>query len=957
MLVSSAATMADAAKQQMLAAVQALHTNPDIAAKQAANEWLTQFQESPEAWSVADAVLHTAGVPMEATFQAVQTLSRKMQRDFRELPPEQHLPLRDSIIAHAHNFSAGPAPVTTQICLSLAAFAVQCPAWEDPVSTVISSFNQTAQDTACALRILQLLPEETHNPSLEAGDYRREDFRMQLSRRFRDVLTFLCQCCQHWETAGTAPASAHTALVQCFDSWLYIIPNDFSKAELAASPLVRMVLAGLSAPDRFDACADCIAHLAWQSGGGPHGAPLAEVVVPAIMGMRPLFSEFLQEGDSAEDEARAVTRIFVELAEVHSDFVLTATPEAMQIVDCLLLCGECPVERIARMPFNFWYHLADDVTNPERPELLAAFTPCFVRWMNSLIALLRYPDDYDSQPADRQDDFKKFRYAVADAVKDACRVITADVCLERFWQSLTELMGAQTQSWQAVEAVLYGVRSIATSIRKDEATYLPQIMQLIPALPAHPPLQYTAALMIGATSEWLPSHPEFLGPLFPYLVNLLDLPASADAAALSIKNVCDTCRDLFTEEATATSLMQLYEGRSDVLESTAAVDLTKAVTQAASAMPDHMMMAALPILVRAPLVKVQSLLPGYAGGASKETRTAMKDALKRLVAIFQVFDEVRKDESARSRRFNVALDVAHPCAGIVAQAWEAIDAVLMQCIVDCGTMEVACKAVKYMVATMQKHARPLLPVLLQKLVACFHEAPHSCFLYLSATMVNVFGDSSEAADQAALDDVLVNFTQRLCADGGLLCNEENFSTMPDVVEDFFEFAARYCRYCPALILHRRPELMAGISTCGMKGLGCGHRQATRSLLDFYDRALALGVDERKYGAEAIAAQRPAIQGVFRPIGEQLVGKLLQGIAGGLPYDRCREAGVVLFSLRQCFATAGTCDADAWIFTALSALPAARYTNEKKQEYMAQLQVAGDAKAVKNVLQAIASTAG
>ncbi|MDA8532027.1 exportin/importin beta family protein [bacterium] len=946
--------MADAAQQQMLAAVQALHTDPNPAAKQAANEWLTAFQESAEAWSVADAVLHTAGVPMEATFQAVQTLSRKMQRDFRELPPEQHLPLRDSIIAHAHNFSAGPAPVTTQICLSLAAFAVQCPAWEDPVSSVVSSFNQSAQDTACALRILQLLPEESSNPSLDADYYRREEFRMQLSTRFRDVVTFLCQCCQQWEAAGTAPTSAHTALVQCFDAWLYVIPNDFPIAELAASPLVHLVLGGLSIPDRFDACAECIAHLVWLSGGGPRGAPLAEVVVPAVMGMRPLFSEFLQAGDTSEDEARAVTRIFVELAETHSDFVLTATPEAMQVVDCLLLCGECPVERIARMPFNFWYHLSDDVTHPDRPELRAAFTPCFVRWMNSLIALLRYPDDYDSQPADRQDDFKKFRYAVADAVKDACRVITADVCLERFWRSLTELMGAQTQSWQGVEAVLYGVRSIAKTIRNDEATYLPQIMQLVPTLPAHPPLQYTAALMIGATSEWLPSHPEFLGPLFPYLVNLLESPASADAAALSIKNVCETCRDLFTEEATATSLMQLYEARSDMLESTAAVDLTLAVTQAVSAMPEHMMMAALPILVRTPLVKVQSLLPGFAAGASKETKKAMIAALKRLVAIFQVFGEARKDEGARGQRFDVPLDVAHPCAGIVAQVWEGMDAVLMQCIADCGTMENACKVVKYMVATMQKHARPLLPVLLQKLVACFDQAQHSCFLYLSASMVNIFGDSSEPADQAALDDVLVKFTQKLCAGSGVLCTEEGFGNMPDVVEDFFDFAARYCRYCPMLILHRHPELMGGISTCGMKGLGCEHKVATRSLLDFYDRALALGVDEHRYGAETIAAQRPAIQGVFRPIGEQLVGKLLGGVAGGLPYDRCREAGVVLFSLRKCFAAAGACEADAWIFSALSALSPTRYTNANKQEYMALLQAAGDAKAVKNVLQSIAS---
>ena len=145
-------------------------------------------------------------------------------------------------------------------------------------------------------------------------------------------------------------------------------------------------------------------------------------------------------------------------------FVLTATPDALQIMDALLVCGEHPVERIAQDVLQLLVPSVggrDQKGDPRHAELMAAFTPCFVRWMTSLIALLRCPEDYDSQPADRQDDFKKFRYAVADAVVDACRVIMADVCLERFWHALTELMGADECSWQGVEAVLYGVRSIA----------------------------------------------------------------------------------------------------------------------------------------------------------------------------------------------------------------------------------------------------------------------------------------------------------------------------------------------------------------------------------------------------------------------------------------------------------------------------------------------------------------
>jgi hypothetical protein len=57
-------------------------------------------------------------------------------------------------------------------------------------------------------------------------------------------------------------------------------------------------------------------------------------------------------------------------------------------------------------------------------------TPHFFRFMDGLVRLLNYPADYDEQPEDRQDDFKKFRYNVADAVVDACLVIGSDACMQ-----------------------------------------------------------------------------------------------------------------------------------------------------------------------------------------------------------------------------------------------------------------------------------------------------------------------------------------------------------------------------------------------------------------------------------------------------------------------------------------------------------------------------------------------
>ena len=110
-----------------------------------------------------------------------------------------------------------------------------------------------------------------------------------------------------------------------------------------------------------------------------------------------------------------------------------------------------------------------------------------------------------------------------------------------------------------------------------------------------------------------------------------------------------------------------------------------------------MMMAAMPLLVRTPLAKVQALVPEYARGVTKETSKAMVTALKRLAAIFQVFDEARKDsteESERSRRFNGEVGTPHPCAEIMAQVWAVLDGVLADCIANSSTMENACRVIK-----------------------------------------------------------------------------------------------------------------------------------------------------------------------------------------------------------------------------------------------------------------------
>jgi transportin-3 len=72
--------MADAFNQ----AVSALLQNSDPASRQRANHWLEQWQQTPEAWTVATGVLqHGSGI--DAQYFAAQTLRTKVRPQPRKL--------------------------------------------------------------------------------------------------------------------------------------------------------------------------------------------------------------------------------------------------------------------------------------------------------------------------------------------------------------------------------------------------------------------------------------------------------------------------------------------------------------------------------------------------------------------------------------------------------------------------------------------------------------------------------------------------------------------------------------------------------------------------------------------------------------------------------------------------------------------------------------------------------
>lgn len=162
----------------------------------------TNLQQN-EAWATSQLILFAPDAPLEPKLFAAQTFRNKVRLasvhsnrggqetdlardaptqqityDLEQLPAEQLLPLRDSLLSALRTFANGPRVILTQICIALADIALQLtPAqWNDPVAAMIDQFGKEPHMAAALLEFLQVLAEE-YNSNFKikvANDFGRE---------------------------------------------------------------------------------------------------------------------------------------------------------------------------------------------------------------------------------------------------------------------------------------------------------------------------------------------------------------------------------------------------------------------------------------------------------------------------------------------------------------------------------------------------------------------------------------------------------------------------------------------------------------------------------------------------------------------------------------------------------------------------------------------------------------
>lgn len=661
--------------QQAFALQQSAQTSP--AQLQEANKWLEHFQGTTEAWQVVDQLLRQPaenGTASAAHVFAAQTMRTKIQYDWAELPAQSHESLRSSLLEHVIRFgqvgpgssaapqlrspsaalvpregdadawpcehgasrrcaphslrpvlhSQGPQPVLTQLCLAIATLALHMDSWQTVVPDLIRALTTPPEEATsklpCLLELLTVLPEEAENFKVGVMPSRRDEFRKGLNHSGEQVLALLGQVCSQC----TGQEKILNNLLKCIASWLR--QGSLPSKHLSASPLLTFAFGAMTSPLFFDNAADMLIELVHYTHDYEVHGPLIAEIVPQVLQLVPQFDAALQQED--EDRARALCRLFTEMAEQYLQLLIVQQPDwAMQTAQAVLRGAFHPEPDIAEITFNFWYMLSEEIhgsgrtlTDAQRTECRARFADVFLRLLEALRGLAEYPTESAEWPADQKDDFIRFRYTVGDAISDACKVLSAKRCIESGFEALQQRLQPFAQQpaqlWRGVEACVYCLRQMNSNHDPTffSADIVGQFMRLIPTLPAVGELQNTCIRTIGTYANYLSRNAEMLPPLLQYVSQGLTQPESAAAASQAMKHLCDACAEHLADEQTMAMLLLMYHGTLQLeLKNADRVDLISALAFVISQMALPQVLPAMQAVAQPILEKLQG---GLASGAS-----------------------------------------------------------------------------------------------------------------------------------------------------------------------------------------------------------------------------------------------------------------------------------------------------------------------------------------------------
>jgi transportin-3 len=880
-LIMSAGSLIDQAKAAISALAHPAETHR-------ANEWLVEFERSPSAWEVSDALVREEHGSYR--FFGAKFLYSKVQKQFIQLDANSVNMLTQSLVQHILRIGQEKNVefnVCRYLCLALAALALQMNQsgiltqilqWLNPI---ISS------NPNVLLELLIVLPEEAYNYQIDIGSSARSGFIRQLTDSANDVLSFLSSL---WPSVGPA---VQAKILTCSAKWIDTtsLPSDM----LVRNPMYMYILHNLESThdETFESAVDAVIVIFQRF--RTSDSRILDSSLPSILNLRSRWRNRMHvignaTGDDVDDEdrnaCRALCRLFTETAEAVIDIFLnagTTLPWTAELLQQLLECTRAHFDpSISRIPLKFFYDLAMSVRlQPEegdqwsannsnsalneavsetgdsrsnsakhsdaaRKELNARYTPVYQHLFDIALGHLLLPTAVLESPTAIPEDWSDKRAEWKETILDCCCVLGGTPCMDILCKHLQQLSdmssnGAAHAQWNQLESVLLAMQTVVPFLTRDEAQYTPLVLHYVSALPDKLPVQLriTAIELLGKYSFWLAANPAAVHDVLNRLFSDLQHKSTCAVAARALMNVLRTCshlpglpvQDLHQAVVHMRAQAESHGGTA-ILSLESELHLLEAIMSVLSQLPATESEAGFKMVL---MPVVTSLAHGLQHASQGNVSSnAFTPHVDRITVLFQCY------RCPGQSTFLVELFV---------QVLPLYQRLLELCPTE-RVSEKCCRCYKHALRTLGKAFVPYLSVMTTHLADQFARTPYAAFLYGCSTCFSTFSLLDNGAHVETLYSMLWKVSHTFFSTHPTL---HHFEQKPDVVEEYFFLMAKALQYCPAPFLNY-PAEASTVVQAGLVGLSLRHREAQKGILLFFERFVQLSTfwpDETRGSAGAI----------------------------------------------------------------------------------------------------------
>lgn len=934
--------------QAFLEAAAALYKETDPTARGAANDWLQQFQQTPDAWKLANDILLDQAVSLEPRLLAAITFHKKVVYDLSQLPDDARVSLRDTLLVALQGYARGPRVIQSRICLALSALALQMPGWANPVGDMIARFGQDPATVDVLLEFLTVLPEEVTTNSRIPID--NEEYQDRVPQLLGQHVSHVLGLLEMYLTADGVTTPIQASVFRCMQSW--IESGEVSAADFAHTGLLAQAITALGEDTLFDEAVDVLCvwikeTQEWQDNLAP-----ISTAVPLLIGLAPQ----LKSAEDDEDRFRGFTRVFSQVGEVWSPLFVSHPAEFQPLVEVLLACSAYSDLDIVRITFRAWSYLASaiwraqnkrSITQDEQESSLAnGGTPvselqplrhAFQQLQDIIIRHLRFPYE-DTMSSQERDDFRDFRHAMGDTLKDCCDVLGAGTCLQRSLQLIQEAMNATPLRWQDIEAPLFSMRAMGSHVDPHDEVILPQIMDLVPHLPPNPRLKYAGLLVLGRYTEWVAAHPDRIPTILNHVSQAFD-ETDVDvhaAAARALRFLCIDCRNSLGTYLP--QLFQFFQRLNSTLSREELLEVSEAVAFIISALPAAQALESLLQFVHPVLTAAAEL--GTTPDATPEQLRRSADALKQVDLMMRVNQELSANLPAM-------------CASTAQEAYLLLDSILQAHGESLIVSESVCALIRRGIAFFGQVGVEVVPALVVRMAETFQSSGHPAYVWIIGASISNYGLRTEPAVRDALRSAFHVVSQKVF----VLVQSvgPRLDLASDVIEDYVN-ACALCVSTAPWILILSPYLVQSIHLA-LSALNLYHVRTVQMSLQFLRDIIGqdclllpppageptpppaalvqqtLEADPTSEDTQTLSVYAAALRVAFisdpQPVGPSLVHSLLQGLVGHFDPE---EQPITVSILRMVAATFGSASVD-WVRQALDLLSTTRVGPSDKQAFL------------------------